>query len=199
MSDDSKANAPRKKSKLLVIILVLILLAGGGGGYFFFMKRPSTAKADTKKSKKAEAAEEDKNEDEEEDDQAAEGKKGKSSKEGKGKSNIEALMLPKDEEVKQVIELQPFILNLADKDENRFLRLTLGLGVGDDSSEKPDTVFITRARNAVLAVLMTKTSSDALSAEGKMILRKELLEAIQAAAHEPPVIAIYITELIVQR
>jgi len=71
--------------------------------------------------------------------------------------------------------------------------------MGEEGEEKPDPVFTTRVRNAVLAVLMTKSSADVLSAEGKAALRKELLQAIRAAAEEPRVLAIYITELIVQR
>ena len=50
----------------------------------------------------------------------------------------------------------------------------------------------------MLAVLTTKKSEDVLSVEGKTKLRKELLEAAQAASEEPHVEAIYITDFIVQ-
>src|SRR5205823_4063522 len=41
-----------------------------------------------------------------------------------------------DSKVKQVIELQPFIINLADKGESRYLRLTINLGVGGEKGEE---------------------------------------------------------------
>ena len=38
-------------------------------------------------------------------------------------------------EVKEVIELQPFIVNLADKNEARYLRMTISLGIGESAEE----------------------------------------------------------------
>jgi flagellar FliL protein len=67
-----------------------------------------------------------------------------------------------------------------------------------ESEEKPGTLFTTRIRNAMLALLTTKTSEDVLTVEGKAKLRKELLRAARAASEEPKVEAIYITEFIVQ-
>ena len=108
--------------------------------------------------------------------------------------------LPDDADVTNVIELQPFIINLADTEQARYLRMTVSLGVGGakDSKEKPDQLFMTRVRNAMLAVLSNKKSEDVLSVEGKAKLRKELLSAAQAAAEEPEVQAVYITDFIVQ-
>jgi flagellar FliL protein len=213
--------APAKKSKLLLIIILVVVLAiGGGATWFFFLSSDEDAEEEStsdeseheeekpkKKAKKAtlkekhEEDEEEHGEDEEDDEEEEHVEPSKVSKEGIANAKAVSLLVPKDKEVTKIVELQPFVLNLADKDENRFLRLTLSLGLGTEGEEeeKPDPLFITRARNALLAVLMTKTSSDVLTIEGKVILRKEMLRAVQRASKEPHVKALYITELIVQK
>ena len=186
-------NQPKKKSKLFLIVgLLVILLAGGAGGYYFYAKAGSAEaagndEADSKtKGKKSSSKD-----DEEESDGADE----KDSKKDSLKSS-----LPDDEDVKSVVEIPPFIVNLADSDSPRYLRMTVSLGIGgeDGAEAKPEPLFLTRVKNAMLAVLTTKSSEDVLSAEGKTKLRKELLKAAQAASEEPHVEAIYITDFIVQ-
>lgn len=189
------APVQKKKGKLVwVITLIIGLAAGGGGSYFFLSRNAAKAKAAAQKSKKKEPPSQ--SEDQQSEDQSGD-------KDKKGQDNHKAdqlaAMLPEDEEVKRVIEVPSFVLNLADPEESRFLRLTLSIGVADANGEKTDPVYLTRVRNAVLAVLMTKSSNDILSVQGKTNLRKELLDAIQAAAKEPPVQAVYITEMLVQR
>lgn len=195
-AEPAQAKPPKKsKSKLLIILALVIAVAIGGAGSFFYFQRIAKAKTETpKKSKHTDDAEQD--------DEASDKGKEKSGKgekkDDKEKSDSPIASLPKDADVKQIIEIQPFILNLADKDENRFLRLSVSLGL-EEASEKPDPVFIARVRNALLAVLMTKSSAEILTPDGKTTLRKELLQAVRAVTAEPPVLAIYITELIVQR
>jgi flagellar FliL protein len=101
-------------------------------------------------------------------------------------------------EVSEVIELLPFIVNLADREDPKYLRMTVSLGIGEGSSEKPDPLFTTKVRNAILAVVTTKTADQVLTVEGKTELRKEMLEAAQSAVSKPAVRAIYITDFIVQ-
>jgi len=206
----SGASPKNKKSKLLIVIVVLLALGAGAAGSYFYLQSAS-AKTKTETSKKA--SDEDEDEDEPDDEasdesdevkekESKESKDGQESKDGKEstrKSSLSKLMLPKDKDVKQVIEIQPFILNLADKEDNRFLRLSLSLGIGEEGGEKPDEVFLARIRNAILAVLMTKTSAEILTPEGKATLRKEILQAARKVTEEPHIIAVYITELIVQR
>jgi flagellar FliL protein len=104
-----------------------------------------------------------------------------------------------DSDVKQVVELQPFIVNLSDTSDARYLRMTVSLGIGEsETPEKPNPLFTTKVRNAMISVLTTKTSEQVLSADGKAVLRKELLEAARSVSDEPQVIAIYITDFIVQ-
>lgn len=177
-------NQPKKKSNLFLIIgLLVVILAGGGGGYYFWNKSKVAAaetadgETETKKSsskKKSADSEDEKSDKSDEND------------------------LPEDEDVKEVVELQPFIINLADVDSAKYLRMTVSLGLGEEGKEKPEALFLTRVKNAMLAVLTTKKSEDVLSVEGKKKLRKELLKAAQSASEKPHVEAIYITDFIVQ-
>jgi len=186
---ETPAAAPKKSRKMLIILFVAVL-AIGGGGFFYLQRTRAATPSKPEKSKKSRA---EKSADEDSDTDTKESKSKTSAKSSK------SLTLPDDSDVKQVIELQPFIVNLADNGEARYLRMTVSLGIGDSkAAEKPDPLFTTRVRNAMLAVLTTKTSDDVLTVKGKTALRKELLEAAQAAVDEPEVKAIYITDFIVQ-
>ncbi|MFN0085857.1 MAG: flagellar basal body-associated FliL family protein [Blastocatellia bacterium] len=191
--------APKKSRKMMIIILVLVLLgAGGGGAYFYLQSSKASAKESVEKGKKAKPADEEAVSGEEETAEDAPVKE-EAAKEKAGKGKPAPLSLPDDSEVKHVIEMQPFIVNLTDQGEARYLRLTVSVGIGGGEVEaKPSPLFTTRVRNAMLAVLTTRSSEEVLSPEGKVKLRKELLRAARAASEEPRVEAIYITEFIVQ-
>jgi len=180
-SPEQVATPKKSRKKFLFIIVALVVLLGAGGGGFFFFQRASAKTEKVKKPGRKAAGE-------------ADGERAKKD----DKATVPDM--PDDAEVKQVMELQPFIVNLADKDGARYLRLTVSLGIGGEStgSEKPDPLFTTRVRNAMLAVLTTKTSQEVLTTEGKTALRKELLHAASSAVSEPEVYAIYITDFIVQ-
>lgn len=197
------AGAPKKKVKLLIIIVLTIVLIGGGGGFYYWrasaVSAAETADAKSGKSgdKKSRAKADAEESSDESDSEESEKPAKKSGKSAATTSLKEAL--PHDDDVKHIIEMQPFIVNLADSDQARYLRLTVNLGVGEGAeSEKPAPLFLNRVRNAMLAVLTTKNSADVLNVEGKSKLRKELLKAAQAASEEPKVEAIYITDFIVQ-
>ena len=180
--------APRKggKKKIIIILFVIILLAGsaGGGFYYWRLRSAAAANAAAEGADLKHAGEKDESE------------KKAPKKPGDALSNA----LPDDEEVSQIIELPPFIVNLADTEQARYLRMTVSLGVGGEETEaeKPSQLFMTKIRNAMLAVLSDKQSDEILTVDGKSKLRAELLKAAQAAADEPEVKAIYITDFIVQ-
>ncbi len=193
MENPTTEAAPVKKrnfKKLIILLLAVFLLLGaaGGGAYYLFGTRISEAKSKKEKSQKDSA--------DESGEESADSEKEKQS----SKSGLLKDFLPDDENVKQIVELQPFIVNLADVEEARYLRLTVSLGIGGESAEKKeaDQIFNTRVRNAILAVISAKKSEEILTVEGKTKLRKEILEAAQAVSREPEVEAVYITEFIVQ-
>lgn len=193
VTETTETEAPKGGSKkfLIIIILAVVLLGGGGAGaYFFLFSKSADEKAEGKdKSKKSKAKAAEEEEEEEPEDTG-------------GKDNSLKGAIPKDEDVKEIVELQPFIVNLADEGEARYLRMSVSLGIGGGEGggghDKPSPLLITRVRNAMLAVLSNKKSEDVLTNEGKAKLRKELLKAAKTAAEEAHIEAIYITDFIVQ-
>lgn len=194
----AQATPPQKKKPMLMIIVAVLVLAVGGGGAFFFLKRGQAAGTAEKEKKGSKASKSKEKDDEEEEVPQAAGEKGKEGGSNKAKFSIKNLDLPDDKDVKKIIELQPFVVNLADKGEAHYLRMTVSIGVGETKEEKPDPLLTTRIRNALLAVLSTKSSEEVLTEAGKVVLRKQLLKAAQAAVEEPHIEAIYITDFIVQ-
>lgn len=201
-TEEKSTASPKKSKKLLMIILAaLLVLGGGGGGYFFFFRAKASA-GDKSKEKNAKKKPNKEAEEAPSEDEASTEKAGKDGANGKTSSkDLLKMSLPDDSEVKRVVELQPFIVNLADDSVPRYLRMTVNVGLGEGSGggeTKPDTLFTTKVRNAMLAVLTSKRSEEILTIEGKAMLRKELLRAAQAAVSEPEIHAIYITDFIVQ-
>jgi flagellar protein FliL len=219
MSDAPAAANPEagKKggSKMMLIIILAVVLAGGGGGaYYFFFVSAKAAEEEEGHGKKKKS----KHSDEEEEGHGEEGH-GEEGKEGEHKELDPAAAaakkvlkdaVPDDEEVKTLIELPAFVVNLADTEEPRYLRMTVSLGVGEaeeggdgggghgGGGDGADPLLVAKVRNAMLAILGTKSSDQILTVEGKNQLRKELLKAARAASHHPEVVAIYITDFIVQ-
>jgi flagellar protein FliL len=205
----AEETAPAKKGgkKMLIIIFVVLLLAGGGvGGFFYYTRVKAAEHEETGKEKGKKDKKDKKGKKESEEEEGAEHKgehkdkeKGEKGEKGEAEETSVEVELPDDAEVKEVIELQPFIVNLADQDEARYLRLSVSVGLGEsEGHEKPSALFTTRVRNAMLSVLATKRSDELRTPKGKSKLRKELLEAAQASSEEPHVQAIYITDFIIQ-
>lgn len=192
---DSAAEPKKGSKKLIVIILVVVVLLGAGGGGFFYMRSQAASAADAKETPKKSS--EKKSSSKKDSDETADSEDPKPTK--KSGDRLQNA-LPNDEDVKKIIELPPFIVNLADTEQARYLRMTVSLGIdeAETAGEKPDQLFLTRVRNAMLAVLSDKKSEEILSVEGKTKLRKDLLQAARAASEKPEVKAIYITDFIVQ-
>lgn len=194
-SEETPTEGKKKGSKLMIIIIALVvLLAAGGGGGFYYWRTSSVAAAEVANKKDKDKKDKKSKETDEASKTEADSKNPK-----KANDPLENA-LPNDEDVKKIVELPPFIVNLADTEQARYLRMTISLGIDAEgaANEKPDQLFMTRVKNAMLAVLSNKKSEDILTVEGKAKLRKELLGAAQAASENPEVKAIYITDFIVQ-
>jgi flagellar protein FliL len=78
-----------------------------------------------------------------------------------------------------VVPMEPFLVNLADKEASRFLRVTLRLVVDTESEAKEieeTPVDIARARSAILEVLATQESAALVTPSGKAGLKKAIAE-----------------------
>jgi flagellar FliL protein len=105
--------------------------------------------------------------------------------------------------VKVVLHLEPFLVNLADPESDRFLRVGIDLGLdrelGEHDRAGQSALPIARARDTILMILTT-CNADALTAPaGKVKLKDELTRALQEQVPVLRVREIYFTEFLVQR
>lgn len=140
------AAPPKGKKKLIIIIAAVLLLAGvGGGGAVFMMK---------KKAAEAAAA-------------AEEGEDGEPVKHKAAKKDAGAppAFLP----------LEPFIVNLADKEVDRYAQIGVTLEIDDPKTADQLKAYMPAIRNGILMVLAHKTSAELLERKGKEALAAEIM------------------------
>lgn len=78
------------------------------------------------------------------------------------------------------VPLDPFTVNLADKDVDRFAQIGITLEVADSKTSDLIKAYLPAIRSNVLMVLSHKTSVELLSREGKQRLAREIMrEAVR--------------------
>jgi flagellar FliL protein len=107
--------------------------------------------------------------------------------------------------IKAVMNLESFVLNLADPEEGRFLRVGMTLGLENPlpakggKEEESGVVPTARIRDTILGVLSTWHSDALLAPDGKQKLKEELVRALRARVPELGVKEVYFTDFLVQR
>jgi flagellar FliL protein len=108
-----------------------------------------------------------------------------------------------ESEVRAVLHLDPFVVNLADPDGDRFLRVGIELGLDRDLDEHnragQNTLPITRTRDTILMVLTTCNAGTLLPPAGKAKLKEELTKVLRERVPELGVQEVYFTEFLVHR
>ncbi|MCH7977972.1 MAG: flagellar basal body-associated FliL family protein [Acidobacteria bacterium] len=107
-------------------------------------------------------------------------------------------------EVTAFLHLENFVVNLADPEEHRYLRVGIDLGLehamesGGEHGEGGElpTALI---RDSILTVLSTWTSDALLTPEGKMQLKKKLVSTLQKRVPHLSVQEVYFNDFLVQR
>ncbi len=188
---EAPAEGKKKKSFLKYVILVVLLLVLGGGGYFaylkFFAAKPPAAAeapaegqpaAEEKKAEPAPKAEEKK----------AEGGHGEA-KGGHGEKG-------KDKAPSNNVPLPAFVVNLADPSARRYLKLVLDV----EMTGNPELLEanMPKIRDALLMLLSSKTSQDLSTLEGKILLRKEIVDRLNQAIGQAKVARVYFTDFVIQ-
>lgn len=140
------------KKLLLIIVGVVLLLAAAGGGAAYYMKK-----------KAADAA-------------AAAAEEG-------GEEAAHAEDKPKKRDPKAVptfLPIDPFVVNLADREQERFAQIGVTLQVDDAKAAEQLKLYMPAIRNGVLMVLAHKTSEELLERAGKEKLAREIMrEAVR--------------------
>lgn len=73
------------------------------------------------------------------------------------------------------VPLEPFVVNLADKESDRYAQIGVTLEVEDAKFAEEMKAYMPAIRNGILMVLSHKTSTQLLSREGKVALAKDIM------------------------
>ena len=104
-------------------------------------------------------------------------------------------------EVKSVMNLESFLVNLADMESTRFLKVTFRLGLDDAKSGEEyekDPVVLAATRDKIITLLSTKTAEELLTPEGKERLRNEIREKVNSVLPGGKIVEVFIIEFVVQ-
>ncbi len=110
----------------------------------------------------------------------------------------EAPPKPKEPAVGPFLQLDPFIVNLADPTGQRYLRVKITLEFYNNEVYNQANERIPQINDAIIMVLSSKTVEEVLSPEGKMELRMELLRKLNDLLGPHSVKNIYFTQFVVQ-
>jgi flagellar FliL protein len=89
------------------------------------------------------------------------------------------------------LPLDPFIVNLADREADRYAQIGITLELDSNMSGEQIKAYMPAIRNAILLILANKSSKELLSREGKEQLAQEIMReavrpmGIELAAPEP--------------
>lgn len=97
-----------------------------------------------------------------------------------------------------IYSLETFIVNLADKGGNRYLRVTMDLELGSAGLEAEVIKRLPQVRDSILMILPSKRFDDISSVEGKIALRDEILEKLNGLLTLGKITNIYFKEFVVQ-
>lgn len=153
--------APVKKGKkklIIIIAAVVLVLAAAGGGAAFYFKKKAAAAAEAAEAESAE--------------------------------QVDAATHPKVDlnHPPVFVPLDPFTVNLADKESDRYAQIAVTLQVQDAKFAEKMKAFMPAIRNSILMVLAHKTSHELLERSGKQALAEEIMRE----AARP--MGIYVTE-----
>jgi flagellar FliL protein len=161
---------PKKSSMKLIIIGVVVLLAVGGGGAFAWFKFLAPHKVEAKTPD------------------------AKSEKAGEAHPGEQAAATAK---IGPILDLDPFIVNLADT-EPRFLKVTIKLELDGPAVKAEVSERIPQVRDALLILLSSKETQSLKPTAGKLQLRDEILQRINALLSTGQARNAYFTEFVVQ-
>ena len=159
---DAPAAKAGKKKLVIIVAAVLVLVLGGGGAAVYVMKSKAAAKA------AAEA-------------EADGGEEAKKAEHGGG-GHADAAHPP------TFLPLDPFVVNLADKDSDRYVQIGITLEVDNALFADQMKGYMPAIRNTILLIIAGKTSRDLLDRHGKVDLADEIQrEAVRPMGIDIPV------------
>lgn len=97
-----------------------------------------------------------------------------------------------------LLKLNDFIVNLADREANRYLKLGLALEMADDDTLKKVTDREPIVRDTVIQLISSLTYKQVRTPQGKKDLRKSLRDKLSEVLGRGMLRGVYFTEFVVQ-
>ncbi len=97
-----------------------------------------------------------------------------------------------------VVTLPTFLVNLADPLGRRYLKLSVDVQVVGMETPKKLEADMPQVRDSVILLLSSKSYADLSTMEGKILLKKEIVERLNQVLGGPYIQRVYFTELVIQ-
>ena len=150
-ADAAPPNKGKKKKLLIIVGAALAVLLAGGGATFYVMKKRAAAAA-------AAAAE------------AGESGEGEDSKKEDAAKRVKADL----KHAPTFVPLDPFTVNLADREAERFAQVGITLELSDAKAGELLKAYMPAIRNNILLALGSKTAAQLMERDGKLRLAAEI-------------------------
>lgn len=158
---EESAPAPKKgKKKLFILIGVAVLVLGlaGAGALFYVKSKQAAAEAEA---------------------EAEDGAPAKSKAAAHAKRDPKAVPI--------FVPLDPFTVNLSDREAERYAQIGISLELEDAKAGDQVKAYMPVIRNNILMVLSHKSSAELLERDGKTKLAQEVLrETLRGLGIDPP-------------
>ena len=105
---------------------------------------------------------------------------------------------PPEEERGHIYTMDPFIVNLADTEQNRYLKIRINL---ESKKPEPNEEFAKKLpliKDTILTILSQKRSEELFHSSGKEKLKAETMRLVNPNLVELKIKAIYFTEFVIQ-
>ena len=166
-----KSGAVGKIGKILLIVVLAVISSAGGGVVSFILMKRALNLNAAPNTAEHDA------------------------KESEDKKIAEKL------EKSAVLPLEPFVVNLADPDAARYLRIRISLMVDDKTKSKElleNQALQLKVRDVILQSLTAKTSQELINSDGKNKLRQEIQEKVTVYFQEAKLVDVVFTEFVIQ-
>ena len=102
----------------------------------------------------------------------------------------------------ETYSVDEFLINLADSDSNRYLKVVIYLSFDSNNESLYEELQLERTKpilkDAALTVLRSKTSKELSSVQGTEAIKQELVEKFNSKLENGQIIEVYFPELIIQ-
>lgn len=171
-----QTEAPKKKFPVMIVVIALavVLVLGGAAAGYFLILAPKMKTSDKEEGGRGAKQEQ----------TVKEGSHGGGG-EGAGSSGPMKL-------------LDPFIVNLADAQGQRYLKAVIQFETDNVSVDAEINGKLPQIRDEILMILSNKTFDDIATVAGKRMLKREITSAVNRYLSSGQVIQVYFTEFVVQ-